>query len=211
MKRPLIAPEGWVYIATLAGLTVLALWWNPWLAVIPGAVLGLTIWFFRDPERSVGGADGDVVAPADGRVMWVRTIEEPRFVQGKALVISIFLSLFDVHVNRAPVGGRVGYRDYVPGRFVAAWADQVETVNERAYVGIEGPGYRVLVVQIAGLVARRIITWPQVGQVLQRGERFGLIKFGSCTQVYLPADSEALVAPGDRVVAGRTVVGRIPR
>lgn len=209
MKRPLIAPEGWSIIAVFALLTAAAGWISAWLAIVPGALLALSLWFFRDPERTPPGTDADVVAPADGRVLWVREMEEPRFLGGRCVAVSIFLSIFDVHINRAPVAGEVAYRDYVPGRFAAAWADRLEESNERAYIGIAGPGYRVLVAQIAGLVARRIITWPRVGERLARGERFGLIRFGSCTQVYLPAGTAITVRPGDRVVGGVTVIGRL--
>ncbi len=209
MKRPLIAREGWTIIAGLLSVTILAAWVSPWLALVPGVLLALSVWFFRDPQREVAGGECDVVAPADGRVLWVKEVEEPRFFHGPAVAVSIFLSVFDVHVNRAPVAGRVAYRDYVPGQFVAAWAEKLEEINERAYVGIEGPGYKALVVQIAGLVARRILTWPVVGDGLARGERFGLIKFGSCTQVYLPSGTEIAVRPGDRVVGGVTVIGRL--
>lgn len=209
MKRPLIAREGWSIIAVLILITAGAYWLTPWLALLPGALLALSVWFFRDPERAIPGTDRDVVAPADGRVLWVREVEEPRFLKGRSVAVSIFLSVFDVHVNRAPVAGRVAYRDYVRGQFLAAWADRLEEVNERAYIGLEGPGYKALVVQIAGLVARRILTWPRVGDQLARGERFGLIRFGSCTQVYLPAGTEITVKPGDRVVGGVTIIGRL--
>lgn len=206
----MIAREGWGYIAALAGVTTLTAWLYPWLALLPGALLLLVTWFFRDPERTSAGAESDVLAPADGRVLWVRTVPESRFVGGEAVAISIFLSVFDVHINRAPVSGRVAYRDYARGQFLAAWGERIEEVNERAYLGIENGGHRVLVVQIAGLLARRIVTWPRVGDRVGRGERFGLIKFGSCTQVYLPRGSKALVKPGDRVSGGLTIVGRLP-
>ncbi|MFO7171836.1 MAG: phosphatidylserine decarboxylase family protein [Bacillota bacterium] len=210
MRRPLIAREGWGIIGLLAGLTLLAGWLQPWLAAVPGVLLALSLWFFRDPERRAEASPRDVLAPADGRVLWVREVEEPRYLGGKAIAVSIFLSIFDVHVNRAPVAGRVGYKEYVPGKFRAAWAEGLEEVNERAYLGIEGPDYRVLVVQIAGLVARRIRTWVEVGDYLSQGQRFGMILFGSCTQVYLPLGATVTVRPGDRVVAGRTIIGRLP-
>lgn len=210
MKRPLIAREGWPLAAGLGVLTALVWWVWPYAAVVPGALTVLVLWFFRDPERLAPGGDADVVAPADGRVLWVREVDEPRFLGGRAVAVSIFLSIFDVHVNRAPVAGRVAYREYVPGRFVAAWRERVEEINERAYTGIEGPGYRVLVVQIAGLVARRIVTWVRPGETVERGERFGLIKFGSCTQVYLPQGTAITVRPGERVLGGQTIIGRLP-
>jgi len=177
---------------------------------VPAILTLFVLWFFRDPERPIPAGERLVVSPADGRVMFVREVEEPRFMGGRAVQVSIFLSVFDVHINRSPVAGEVRYREYVPGRFLAAWDETVGEVNERSYVGLVAGPHKVLVSQVAGLLARRIITWPQVGARLQRGERFGLIRFGSCTQVWLPPGSEVLVGPGDRVVGGETVIGRLP-
>lgn len=211
MKRPIIAREGWAFVLFFLVLTVIALIIHWALAIIPGVLLALSLWFFRDPERPIPGDDRTVVSPADGRVMFVREVEEGRFLQGKAVMVSIFLSVFDVHINRSPVGGTVSYRDYSTGKFLAAWDETVGEVNERSYVGIDTGRFKVLVSQVAGLVARRIITWPKVGEKLARGERFGLIRFGSCTQVWLPVGSEVLVKPGDRVTGGETVLGRLPQ
>jgi phosphatidylserine decarboxylase len=210
MKRPIIAREGWLFVAFLTVITAVAVLVHWAVAIIPGVLLIFTIWFFRDPERPIPGDDRTVVSPADGRVMFVREVEEPRFVQGKAIMVSIFLSVFDVHINRAPVAGTVAYRTYENGKFLAAWDETVGEVNERAYVGIDTGRHRVLVSQVAGLLARRILTWSKVGDTLARGERFGLIRFGSCTQIWLPAGSTVTVKPGDRVTGGGTVVGRLP-
>jgi phosphatidylserine decarboxylase len=210
MKRPIIAREGWAFIAFLAVITAAAgVVYLP-LAILPAVLLALCLWFFRDPERPIPGQELDVVSPADGRVMFVREVEEPRFVGGKAIMVSIFLSIFDVHINRMPVGGTVTYRDYVKGQFLAAWDETVGEVNERSYVGIDTGRHKVLVSQVAGLVARRILCWPKTGEVLARGARFGLIRFGSCTQVWLPVGSTVLVKPGDRVQGAATVIGRLP-
>lgn len=210
MRSP-IAREGFSILIGLAVITLLAYLWMPWLALIVGAVLVLSLWFFRDPERATPAADRLVVSPADGKVMYVREVDEPRFLGGKARVISIFLSVFDVHINRSPVEGSVSYYDYVPGKFVAAWDERVQEINERAYIGIEVRGQKVLVAQIAGLIARRIITYVRPGAELRRGQRIGLIKFGSCTQIYLPVDAEVQVKAGDRVKGAETVVGRLAR
>lgn len=210
MKRPIIAREGWPFVGILIVMTLLALWLHWAVAMVPAILLLFVTWFFRDPERPIPAEDRAVVSPADGRVMFVREVEEDRFMGGKAIMISIFLSVFDVHINRSPVSGKVTYKEYVPGRFLAAWDETVGEVNERAYVGIEGPNHRVLVSQVAGLIARRILTWPSVGSTLEKGERFGLIRFGSCTQIWLPLGSEVLVKPGDRVTGGETVIGRLP-
>jgi phosphatidylserine decarboxylase len=210
MKRPIIAREGWAIIAFFAVITAAATLIHWAVAAVPGALLLLSIWFFRDPERPIPGDDRTVVSPADGRVMFVREVDETRFLKGKAILVSIFLSVFDVHINRSPVGGTVAYKDYIPGKFLAAWDETVGEVNERSYLGLDTGRHRVLVSQIAGLIARRIFTWPQVGDRLARGDRFGLIRFGSCTQIWLPAGSEVLVKPGERVKGGETVIGRLP-
>lgn len=210
MRSP-VAADGLTVLAVLALLIVLALWLFPWAAILPGALLALSLWFFRDPERPIPQEAGLVVSPADGKVMYVREVEEPRFLGGKAQVVSIFLSIFDVHINRSPVEGVVIYRDDVKGQFVAAWDERVHEINERAYIGLEVRGQRVLVVQVAGLIARRIVTRCNIGDCLARGQRIGLIKFGSCTQLYLPADAQVLVRAGDRVKGGETVVGRLSR
>jgi phosphatidylserine decarboxylase len=210
MRRPIIAREGWAIIAFFIALTVIAGVVHWALAIIAGALLLLSLWFFRDPERAVPGTERDVISPADGRVMFIREVDEPTFVKGKAVVVSIFLSIFDVHVNRMPVGGTIAYKEYTKGQFLAAWDETVGEVNERSYIGIDTGRFRVLVSQVAGLVARRIFTWPKVGDKLARGERFGLIRFGSCTQIWLPAGSEVLVKPGDRVQGALTLIGRLP-
>lgn len=210
MNRPIIAREGWAFIAFFAVVTAAAGVVHWALAIIPGALLALTIWFFRDPEVSIPGDQDAVISPADGRVMFVREVEEDRYVKGKAVMVSIFLSVFDVHINRVPVGGTIGYKQYEKGQFLAAWDETVGEVNERSYLGIDTGKYRVLVSQVAGLVARRIFTWPNVGEKLARGDRYGLIRFGSCTQVWLPVGSTILVKPGERVTGGQTIIGRLP-
>jgi phosphatidylserine decarboxylase len=209
-RRPLVAREGWGIIAFFAAVTLIAGIVHLLLGVALSALLLLSIWFFRDPDRPIPADGGLVVAPADGRVMWVRAEDEPRFLKGRAVTVSIFLSVFDVHINRSPIEGRVAYKEYVPGQFVAAWDEKVGEINERSYIGLEHGDARVLVSQVAGLVARRILTWPVVGDHLQRGERFGLIRFGSCTQVWLPTGSTVQVKAGDRVKGGETIIGRLP-
>lgn len=210
MQRSPIVREGIPYVLVLAAFTLLALFWNLWLGLPALLLTGFVAFFFRDPERTTP-TGAVVVSPADGRVMSVTRLREPRFLQGDATVVTIFLSIFDVHLNRAPVAGRVAYREYVPGKYLVAYADKASEINERNYLGLETEGgWRVLVVQIAGLVARRIVCWPKVGDSLRTGERFGLIKFGSCTQVYVPPSVEVTVRPGETVRGGLTVIGRLP-
>lgn len=211
MWRSPIAPESLEIIVPLAFLAA-GLWFLArWIALVPVVALLFSLWFFRDPERTSTAAEGEALSPADGTVQWVREVEEPRYLGGRAVCISIYLSLLDVHVNRSPLAGEVAYREYVAGRFLPAARPGVETCNERSYTGLAAGPHRVLLVQIAGRVARRILTRVRVGDRLGRGERFGMIRFGSCTQLLLPIGSVPLVAAGQKVRAGVTAVARLPR
>ena len=182
----------------------------PWAGAVPVAVWILMLAFFRDPERSPEGGTGDLVAPADGRVTDVVEAAHP-FMEGRpARRIGIFLSVFDVHVNRSPAAGRVAHLAYRPGAFRDARSLDASRVNESQEMGIETPsGGRLLVRQISGAIARRIVCAVRPGQLLSRGERYGMIKFGSRAEVYLdPRDYEIAVKPGDVVRGGRTILAR---
>jgi phosphatidylserine decarboxylase len=193
-------PEGLAYGGVLLALGVLL---ARRLGMFPAApVLGLgalVVAFFRDPDREPPADPALVVAPADGRVT---AVEGAR--------ISIFLSVFDVHVNRAPVAGRVAALDYRPGRFGNAMRARSAAQNEQNRITLETPSGAVLVTQIAGLLARRIVFWPRVGDRVERGQRIGMIKFGSRTDLVLPPGFEWLVRVGDHVRAGATPVARLP-
>lgn len=216
VRRPLIAREGWpllLGLLALAGLSAaLGAAWPAmallWLAAVLVALGAFVAFFFRDPERPIDGNPLELVSPADGKVLAVSSTTENRFLHGPATVINIFLSPMDVHVNRSPTSGRVAYQEYVPGKYVVAFAPKASEINERNYIGLEVGGERMLVCQVAGIAARRIVTWVKPGQELAKGERIGMIKFGSMTQLFLPATMEVAVKPGDRVVGGLTVVGR---
>jgi len=213
----IIAREGYPYIAYsvgLAALLALSAWkLHSAVLAVPASIFFLlalfVISFFRNPERTPPGDDKTVVAPADGTVIVVQHVPEtPLGVE--ALKISIFMSVFNVHVNRAPLAGTVVAIDYHPGSFLDARHGRASSENERNGVVLEtAAGVQVAFVQIAGLIARRIICYPKVGEVLERGARYGLIRFGSRVDVYLPADVEPLVKPGDKTVAGETVLGRL--
>lgn len=174
------------------------------------AVFGIAalfvIGFFRDPERTIPPGDDIVVAPADGRVMSVGPAEGEGFVGGAATRVTIFLSIFNVHVQRAPVAGRVGHYSYRPGGYVAAWREEAGSSNERASLGIESEAGPLLVRQIAGLVARRIVTYPREGDQVAKGDRIGLIRFGSRVDLVVPAGWAITVEPGDVVRGGETQV-----
>jgi phosphatidylserine decarboxylase len=166
--------------------------------------------FFRDPERTPPEGDNALLSPADGRVADIEEVRETEFLAADAVRIGVFMSLFDVHVNRAPLAGRVVFRDYRPGKFHNALGARASRENECSLVGIErADGTRVLVRQIAGVIARRIVCDCEVGTELARGQRLGMVKFGSRLEVFVPKSSgfRPAVAVGDRVRAGRSVLG----
>lgn len=204
-----VARESWPYIAVLLVITVLAGLWKVGAGVFFLLLLGVVVFFFRNPERKVPEGEGLIVSPADGVIIAVDEVEEKEFLHSAAKRISIFLSLFDVHVNRSPIAGKVNYFRYQSGKCLPAYRKEASSLNERNLIGIEGEGLKVLVVQIAGLVARRVVCWAKLGNSLQRGERLGLIKFGSCVEVYLPLSVGVEVKKGDRVWAGETILGRV--
>ncbi|OGK78357.1 MAG: phosphatidylserine decarboxylase [Candidatus Rokubacteria bacterium GWC2_70_16] len=205
MRLP-VAPEGWPFILpSLAVSCILAVMgWRRAAAVaaVPGL---LSLGFFRDPERTAPRVPGAVLAPADGKVMALDEVDDP-FV-GSAVRMSIFLSPLDVHVNRAPVAGVVRDVQYVPGRFLAAYRPEASADNERCTVTLDGDGTRVAVSQIAGVLARRIVCRVRPGDTLQAGERYGLIRFGSRTDLVVPRSTEVRVRVGDRARGGETVMG----
>jgi phosphatidylserine decarboxylase len=174
-------------------------------------ITATTLFFFRDPSRSVLADDEvSVVAPADGKIVSVTEKEEPEFLSSRAVKISIFLSLLDVHVNRIPVSGSVEYTRYREGQFYAAFRSEASDKNERMAVGIETTtGVKVLVAQIAGYIARRIVCRAEKGRRYRCGERYGLICFGSRTDLFLPESARIQVKLGDRVRAGETIIGTL--
>lgn len=206
-------PEGWRFVAIFAVITVILFWlWQPlgWLGVLA------TVWcvfFFRDPDRMTPIRDGIVVAPADGIVVQVgEAPPPPELEMGDTPLpkISIFLNVFDVHVNRMPCDGRIVKTHYRPGKFVNAALDKASVDNERMALRVT-PDFEtgrgdMAVVQIAGLVARRILLWSNQGDELLAGQRFGMIRFGSRTDLYLPPGTAPLVIPGQRMIGGETVV-----
>jgi phosphatidylserine decarboxylase len=213
------AKEGLLFIGIAALLAVAAFAaalsrrsWPLWLLAFAVTIVALWVaYFFRDPERTGERGDRLAVAPADGRVVMVTEVDEPTFMRGRSLRISIFMNVFDVHVNRYPVSGRITHVERKAGKFLNAAVEQSSLENEQASVGIEaGGGHRVLVRQIAGLIARRIVTYGREGTTVEQGERMGLIRFGSRVDVFLPAGSTSRVRVGDATVAGTTVVAELP-
>ncbi len=188
-------------------------WPRPLLVAAAVVSVLLAVWvayFFRDPERHGERGPGLVIAPADGKVVQVMEVDEPAFMHGRAIRIAIFMNVFSVHVNRYPVSGRVTYTHYNPGKFLNAAVDKASLENEQSSVGIERGSHRVLVRQIAGLVARRIVTYSRPGDQADQGERFGIIRFGSRVDVYLPVGSTPRVRVGEHTSAGATVIAELP-
>ena len=205
MRIP-VAPEGWPFILPPAVAACIMAWMGWWGAATVFAVASLAfLGFFRDPDRTPPDLPGAVLAPADGRVMAVVEHVDPWV--GQAVRVSIFLSPLDVHVNRAPVGGLVKNVEYAPGRFMAAYRPEASEDNERCTVSLEGETARVAVRQIAGVLARRIVCRVRPGDTLRAGERYGLIRFGSRTDLVLPRGTEVRVRVGDRVTGGKSVMG----
>ena len=212
------AREGFPFILGAAALSVIAFAfavsrrsWPLWLLAFGLVVLTIYVaYFFRDPERTGARGDRLVVSPADGKVVLITEVDEPAFIHGRALRVSVFLNIFNVHVNRYPVGGTVRYVHYNPGRFINAAAEKASLENEQSSVGIDTGERRILVKQIAGLIARRIVTYSREGEHVVQGERMGLIRFGSRMDVFIPTDSKVLVSVGDKVAAGTSLLAELP-
>ena len=209
--HPLIAREGWPFIAIALGLALLVtgtasfLWASPlWL------VFGFCVQFFRDPARNVAGDAKSVVSPADGRIVAIEPVPDP-WLNRDALKVSVFMNVFNVHSNRSPVDGEVRECWYHPGKFVNADLDKASTENERNALWIRtADGQDITCVQVAGLIARRILCYVDVGTALSRGQRYGFIRFGSRVDVYLPRAARIKVTIGDKVHASTTILAELP-
>lgn len=186
--------------------------WPLWLLAFVLTLLVLWVaYFFRDPERTGPRGDQLVISPADGRVIDITEVDEPAFLQGRAIRISVFMNVFNVHVNRYPVTGKVAYVHYNPGKFLNAAADKASLENEQSSVGVQTAKHRVLFRQIAGLIARRIVTYSREGDDAVQGDRMGLIRFGSRVDVFVPVGSVVKVKLGERPQAGVTVLAELPQ
>jgi phosphatidylserine decarboxylase len=206
-----IASEGLLPIAVwaFAAIYLAALGYSA-MALFCGALAVFLGFFFRDPERVAPEQEGAVVSPADGKVVEVRVVQDNEFALDKVLKISVFMSVFNVHVNRIPADGTVTNISYHPGKFFSANLDKASRDNERNAVSMEiDGGHRLTVVQVAGLIARRIVCRVRTGDRLRRGERFGLICFGSRLDVFLPSGTRPAVSVGDKVLAGVSILGHL--
>jgi phosphatidylserine decarboxylase len=186
--------------------------WGLWLAAFVLLLLALWVaYFFRDPERSGERGPSLVVAPADGKLIMITEIEEPSFIGGRAIRLSIFMNVFNVHVNRYPVDGVVKYINYNKGKFFNAATEKSSLENEQMSVGIDTGRYRLLVRQIAGLIARRIVTYSRLDEKVKQGDRMGIIRFGSRVDVFLPVGSTIRARLGEVTTAGVTILGELPK
>jgi len=205
----IIAREGYIFIVVSALVTLVAfsfaLRWTAFLLLLLTAFI---IWFFRNPERKTPPGENLIISPADGEVIKIEEIREYELMKGPLRKISIFMNVFSVHVNRAPCTGRIETIRYYEGKFLSANLDKASSDNERNGLVIRMEDGRAIgMIQIAGLVARRIVCWVNEGMMVEKGERFGLIRFGSRVEVLLPADTAVLVKSGDKVRAGETPIG----
>ena len=220
-----LAPEGWPFILiglVATGILAGLVWtvgsslppalrtgflWGSWILAL---LTVFTVFFFRNPTPNIPIGDDLVVAPGEGRVIQITQVEEPAFLNGPATRISIFLTVFNVHVQRAPISGEVGYRHYNPGKYLAAWNPKASEENEQASTGIRSGTHKVLVRQIAGVIARRVVTDHSEGQMVSRGDRIGIIRFGSRVDLFIPPGWEVTCSEGDKVRVGESVLARIP-
>ncbi|HKU47336.1 MAG TPA: phosphatidylserine decarboxylase [Burkholderiales bacterium] len=204
--HPLIAREGWPFVLGAVALALAVAWFAGWWSA-PFWLLALFIvQFFRDPPRAVPAEPGAVLSAADGRVVEVSRVQDP-YVKREALKVSVFMNVFNVHSNRSPVDGVVKERWYFPGAFVNAALDKASLENERSALWLRTPeGHDVTCVQVAGLIARRVLCYVGAGARLERGQRFGFIRFGSRVDHYLPLDARVTAALGDKVKAAETVL-----
>ena len=195
-----IIREGYYFAGTALFIALILYFINPYAAILPCVLAAYCIYFFRNPARKIPADSSLIVSPADG------TVQEVVHLGYKVI---IFLSVFDVHVNRAPIAGQIKIQKYVCGRFRPAYKDSVGFENERHLIGIESENLRVTVTQIAGILARRIVSWVTLDDKLDKGELYGLIRFGSCTEIVIPDNVDILVKKGEKVRGGETVIGRI--
>jgi len=204
-----IAKEGLSFLFPMILLTIIVgvMGWKVWMFL--GILLSLFIaYFFRNPRREIPNLQNIILSPADGRVIHVGECEEDRFLKEKALKVSIFMSLFDVHLNRAPISGKVLDRSYLPGRYLVASREKSSLLNEQNAVILETEDrLKILLIQIAGFVARRIVCYAKAGDLLRRGEIFGLIRFGSRVDLYLPPEVKPIVRVGQHVKGGESIIG----
>ena len=209
MRSQTLMEARWILLI-LASVGVAVSFVSMWLSLIFLALFFFTIAFFRDPNRPVPAGPNLIVAPADGRVRDIVDLDEKEILKTKTRRVGIFLSIFDVHTNRAPIDGRIVYRQHHAGLYLDARDPNCSEKNEAMTWAFENSRGAIVVRQLTGAIARRIVAWANVGDELKKGQRFGMIRFGSRTELYLPLNAEVLVKTGDHVSGGSTVIARLP-
>jgi phosphatidylserine decarboxylase len=209
MRLETLAEARWI-LAILAFIALVSLFFSAWLFLLFVVLIAYTFYFFRDPERAVPNDLNALVAAADGTVTDIVEVDESDVLKGKARRVGIFLSIFDVHTNRAPIDGRIVYRQHREGLCLDARRPECSEKNEAMTWGFENPRATIVVRQLTGAIARRIVAWADVGDEVKKGDRFGMIRFGSRTEVYLPLTASVLVKVGDHVAGGSTIIARLP-
>lgn len=211
--HPLIAKEGWVFIFFSLIITIFVFDTTSFLVSIPFILITIfIIQFFRDPAREIPADPNAILSPADGKIICIEEAEDP-YLKTKAIKVSIFMNVFNVHSNRSPVDGKILDIEYIKGKFVNADFDKASTDNERNIMLIEstnsvGVPYKITVIQIAGLIARRILCYKKVSDTISKGERYGFIRFGSRVDLYLPLNMQVLVTIGQKVLATRSIIAK---
>lgn len=210
LNKPYIVEDGYPFIIVPLLLALAAGYFiNAYAAVLPVLLALYFMYFFRNPRRRPPTDDSLLVSPADGTVVGIEEVDEDTYLNQKCRKIIIFLSIFDAHVNRAPLPGTIDFQQYTCGRFRPAYKDGVGYENERYSIGIHSTRTDILVNIIAGVLARRIVSWVTLGDELQHGQLYGMIKFGSCAEIYVRDNVEITVKKGDKVRGGESVIGRI--
>jgi phosphatidylserine decarboxylase len=208
MRLQTLAEARWI-LAILFFLVLVSWFFNAWLSLFFFVLTLYTLFFFRDPDRNIPADRNAVLAAADGTVTDISEVEESEVLKTRMRRVGIFLSIFDVHTNRAPIEGRITYRQHHEGLCLDARSQDCSEKNEAMTWGIENPRVTVVVRQLTGAIARRIVAWAEVGDQLAKGERFGMIRFGSRTEVYLPLTASVLVKAGEHVAGGSTIIARL--
>ena len=208
MRLQTLAEARWI-LAILFFLALVSWFFNAWLSLFFFVLILYTLFFFRDPDRNIPADRNTVLAAADGTVTDISEVEESEVLKTRMRRVGIFLSIFDVHTNRAPIEGRITYRQHHEGLCLDARSQDCSEKNEAMTWGIENPRATVVVRQLTGAIARRIVAWAEVGDQLAKGERFGMIRFGSRTEVYLPLTASVLVKAGEHVAGGSTIIARL--
>jgi phosphatidylserine decarboxylase len=208
MRLQTLAEARWI-LAILFFLALVSWFFSAWLSLFFFVLILYTLFFFRDPDRNIPADRNAVLAAADGTVTDISEVDETEVLKTRMRRVGIFLSIFDVHTNRAPIDGRITYRQHHEGLCLDARSQDCSEKNEAMTWGIENPRVTVVVRQLTGAIARRIVAWAEVGDQLAKGERFGMIRFGSRTEVYLPLTASVLVKAGEHVAGGSTIIARL--